>query len=543
MIDEAFIIFSPGFTIITGETGAGKSIMLGALSLLLGERAETKAITDKNAKTVVEAVFTSPDKTLEPLFVQLGVEWMADELVVRREVSATGRSRAFVNDTPVTLQTLTAVTRNLVDIHSQNSNIRLSESSNHLVLLDAYIGNENLLQEYKGLFTNYVEVRSKIKKIKERIEKNRESRELIAFQLEQLDKIKPREGELRQIEREFDILSDADQIREELGSAYAILDGRDDSVLSQISEAETGLQRVDVSFFAGEETDIPSRLSSLKIELKDIAETLRANLERIDSDPTRLSKVTARMNLLYDAIKRFKVKDDNELVALHNDLRHRLNEIDFGDEDIVSLEKEGRILGKKLKEKAELLTETRKAGAIRLSEELLKTAKPLGLPNLRFEVDFTQGKLTSTGGDSVEFLCSFNKNHPLNPVSKVASGGEMARLMLSLKSILARCTHLPTVIFDEVDTGVSGEIADKMGKMMKEMGEDMQVIAITHLPQVASKGESHLKVYKNDDGERTVSHIRQLDLEGRIAEIASMLSGSEVNEAARLNAKVLLGLE
>ena len=541
LIDNVSLQFAPGFTIITGETGAGKSIMLGALSLLLGERAETKAISDKSRKSVIEATFSHPDPDLQLIFEEQGLDWNPEEILVRREISATGRSRAFVNDSPVTLPVLTAVTGNLVDIHSQHSNFLMSQSSSHLAIIDAFCGNGTLLAEYRTDFGRYVTLRAKIRKIKQRIEKNRENRDFIAFQLEQLNKVNPKEGELKQIETEFDMLSDADQIREDLGSAYGLLDGSDNAALGQLSEAISYLLKVNLSLFVDDDgEEMMGRLENVRIELKDISETVRDYLDRVGSDPGRLAKVTARMNVLYDAIKHFRVADEEELVALHKELAEKLNAIDFGDDDVAQLEQEARVLARELKAKADLLTECRKKGAEQFSQRLVDTAMPLGLPNLRFEVEITQGKLTPDGQDIAEFMCSFNKNHPLQPMARVASGGETARLMLSIKSIMADCMHLPTVIFDEVDTGVSGEIADKMGAMMRAMGRDMQVLAITHLPQVAAKGDSHFKVYKTDEAERTISHVRSLEGEERVNEIAAMLSGTEVNEAARMNARSLL---
>lgn len=541
LIDNVSIRFSPGFTIITGETGAGKSIMLGALSLLLGERAETKAISDKTRKSVIEASFSNPDPELELIFEEHGLDWNPEEILVRREISPSGRSRAFVNDSPVTLPVLTSVTGNLVDIHSQHSNILLSQSSSHLAIIDAFCGNGNLLAEYRSDFGRYVTLRAKIRKIKQRLEKNRENRDFIAFQLEQLNKIAPKEGELKQVEQEFDMLSDADQIREDLGASYNLLDGGDNAVMGMLVEATSYLSRVNLSLFEESDADeLMRRLDNVRIELKDISETVRDYLDRVDSDPVRLAKVTARMNLLYDAIKHFKVADDEALVELHRELADKLNAIDFGDDDVAQLEQEARHLARELKAKADSLTELRMKGALDFAERLVATAVPLGLPNLRFSVEITQGKLTADGQDNAEFVCSFNKNHPMQPMARVASGGETARLMLSIKSIMAKCMHLPTVIFDEVDTGVSGEIADKMGAMMKNMGADMQVLAITHLPQVAAKGDSHFKVYKTDEEERTVSHVKVLDENERVDELAAMLSGTEVNEAARMNARSLL---
>ena len=541
LIDDLNLRFSPGLTIVTGETGAGKSIMLDALSLLLGERAETKAISDKTRKSVIEATFSSPDDSLRKLFEENALEWNAVELIVRREISPSGRSRAFVNDTPVNLQLLSAITSNLVDIHSQHSNIILSQSSSHLAIIDAFSGDGELLASYQKDFAAYVGLRSRIKRIKEQIEKNRENREFIVFQLEQLDKLKPKRGELKQIEQEFDMLSDSDQIREDLGMAYNCFESGDRSINALLAEATDSISRVNLSVFGEDvQEELMGRLENLRIELKDITETVYDFLDKVDSDPARLARVTSRMNQIYDAIKRFKVPGEDELVKLHEELQTKLDTIDNGDVDMEEMERKAKSLAKELKAKAAVLTSVRKEGAQRLSALITETAMPLGLQNLRFEVELTQGKLTSDGQDTADFLCSFNKNHEMQPMGKVASGGELARLMLSLKSIMAKCMNLPTVIFDEVDTGVSGEIADKMGDMMKRMGGEMQVLAITHLPQVASKGDSHFKVYKTDEETRTVSHVKRLDTEERVRELAGMLSGSTINEAALLNARTLL---
>ncbi len=541
LIDDLNLKFTPGLTIVTGETGAGKSIMLDALSLLLGERAETKAISDKSRKSVIEATFSSPSPELSKLLTDNGIEWNSAELIARREISASGRSRAFVNDTPVTLPVLSSITSNLIDIHSQHSNMVLSQSSSHLSIIDSFAGDAELLGRYRREFSEYVALRSKIKRIKEQIAKNKENREFIVFQLEQLDKLKPRKGELRQVEQEFDMLSDSDQIREDLGYAYNCFESGDRSINALLAEATESILKVNLDIFGDKvEEELAERLENLRIELKDITETVYDYLERVDSDPGRLAKVTARMNQIYDAIKRFKVMDEDGLVALHAELRGKLDSIDNGDGDLEEMEKQARTLAKDLKTLALELTGIRQEASVRLSELITETARPLGLQNLRFSVALTQGKLTADGQDTADFICSFNKNHEMQSMGKVASGGELARLMLSLKSIMAKCMNLPTVIFDEVDTGVSGEIADKMGDMMRRMGREMQVLAITHLPQVASKVDSHFKVYKTDNETRTVSHVRMLDKEERIRELAAMLSGKTINDAALLNARTLL---
>lgn len=540
LIEQLDLSFSMGLTIITGETGAGKSIMLGALGLLLGDRADSKAIGDKSRKTMVEATFSHLPQQMAAVFEKNNLEWEGDTLIVRRELSPSGRSRAFINDTPVTLPTLSEVTSLLLDIHSQHNNLILQNQSNHLTLLDDFSNNDTLLNSYRELFSQYVSLRQKIKKLKDRIEKDKEKREFIAFRLEQLDKIKPKEGELENIEKEFDLLSDAEQIRNDLGEACAILNENDNSVLSSISSVESLLGNNELSLISDEDEDILERILNIKVELRDIYESLSSYMERVESNPSRLAKLSGRMNLLYDTIKRFKVKDEKELIELYEELQTSLENIDTGDEELKDLEKQSRELALKIKNNADLLSESRKKNAGLFCDKLMETAKPLGLPNLSIQMDITPVKLTSDGQDKATLLCSFNKNHPLQSISAIASGGELARLMLSLKSIMTNTRNLPTIIFDEIDTGVSGEIADKMGRMMKEMAKNLQVIVITHLPQVAAKGDTHFKVYKTDTKDKTISHIRSLSHDERLKELASMLSGSNLNKEALANAEVML---
>ena len=541
LIEKLDLNFSKGFTIITGETGAGKSIILDALGLLLGERIESKAIADKTKKTLIEAYFTSLPDFLKDIFESNGLEWDKNLTIVRREISPSGRSRAFINDTPVTLQVLSDITLNLIDIHSQHNNLMLMKSSNQLAIIDDFSGNRELLDEYKQLFSKYVELRQEISKIKNNLEKEKEKKEFISFRLEQLDKIKPKSGELEKIEKEFDLLSDAEQIKNDLGEAYSLLDEGENSVLSSVSSIESLIGNVDFSLFAEEEEEnLYERIDAIKIELKDISETISSYIDKVEADPVRLSKLSSRMNLLYDTIKRFKVKDEDELVNLHEELKESLNSIEIGDENLSKLEKEAKSLALEIKKQAEILTEKRKEGAEKFAQKLKEIALPLGLANIQLSVELNKGKITSEGQDRIQILCSFNKNQSLQPLASVASGGETSRLMLSIKSIMSGKREMPTIIFDEIDTGVSGEIADKMGVMMKNMAEDMQVIAITHLPQVAAKGVSHFKVYKKDDSEKTVSHVKELTAEERINEIASMLSGSKLNNAALENARVLI---
>lgn len=541
LIDKVELGFSNGFTVITGETGSGKSIMLDALGLLLGERADTKAISDSSRKTIIEAVFSNPNEGLKTLFENNDIEWNDRELIIRREIQVSGRSRAFINDTPVNLSLLAEIGRLLIDIHSQNKNSILLSYSNYLSIIDSFARDQKKLNEYKDLYNRYATLRIKIKKEKERIEKNRENRDYITFRLAQLDKINPKEGELQKIEQEYDILSDTDRIREDLGNAYELLEGREPSVITEIARIESYISNINESFFNSEDSETPlQRLQNIRLELKDISETLYDKLEDIDSDPQRLLKVSARMNTLYDAIKNFKVKDEKELVELHESLKKQLSEWDDAPGNLSEWEKEARKIAGELKLKADELSEIRKSASESFSKKLMDTASSLGLPNINFEIELKKSKLNSEGQDTVDFLCSFNKNHDLQPVSKIASGGEMSRLMLSIKSIMADIMEMPTIIFDEIDTGVSGEIADKMGKLMGKMSDRMQVLSITHLPQVAAQGDYHFKVYKTDDTGKTRTLVRFLSPSEREEEIAGMLSGTNVNEAARHNARILI---
>lgn len=542
LIESLQLDFPAGLTIITGETGAGKSIMLGALSLLLGARADSRVIADPAAKSVVEARFTSLAPSLSSVFDRYQLDWDPEEAIVRREISANGRSRAFINDSPVNLQALSEVVSSLVDIHSQNSTYSLMTQRKQLEVIDAFAGNGALLEDYHRDFEEYRRLHIAIRRRREQLESDRRNMAIIAFQLEQLDKLDPKPGELERIEKEFDILSDADEIRERLGAAYNSLEVADISVLSLLSETVDNLRHVDFSLFSTPDSDddIMERLSQVEIELKDISETLRDYYESVDSDPVRLSRISKRMQQLYEAEKYFKISEKDGLVKLRESLRKQADSVGSGDSDLAEMEADARRKARELKMKANTLSERRREGAGAFARLLTEVATPLGLPNLNFEVAVTQGKLSSDGQDTVEFLCGFNKNQTPQPISKVASGGELSRLMLSVKCIMAGRMEMPTVIFDEIDTGVSGEIADKMGDMMRTMAEGKQVIAITHLPQVAAKGIAHFYVYKEDSESRTVSSVRKLSPDDRLREIARMISGSTVTPEALGAAKTLL---
>lgn len=544
LIDRVDLTLNEGLTILTGETGAGKSVMMGAISLLMGERADSKVLANREGKAVIEGVFDTVTPSIKELFDSNDLDWNDGQIIVRREIYANGRSRAFINDTPVTLPLLTEVAGGMVDIHSQHSNRLLSKPDYQLSIIDAIADNSETLADYKKDFSKFVGLRNKIKKLLDAIEKNRENRELRAFQLEQLSKINPKKGELEEVEKDYDILSDADDLRNRINQAAHILSMADESALTMIGDAGEAIDGIDFSLFEGTSDSshpgLMERLRNVYIELKDIGDSLSKIASGIESDPVRLSKVDARLKELYEAVKRFKMADFESLVDLYDSLK---KEKDGGSErleELKSLESEARKLGDQLKEKAEKISVSRSEAAKKFEKTLTDDARPLGLKNLRFNVNITKGKLTSDGKDTVEFLCAFNKNQSLMPLSQTASGGEMARLTLCIKAITANKLKLPTVIFDEIDTGVSGDIADRMGSMMADIAAGMQVFAITHLPQVAVKGKSHLLVYKHDEGERTVSHVKELNNEERVKEIARMLSGKEINEASLSNARSLL---
>lgn len=541
LIEKTDIEFPQGFTVITGETGAGKSIMLGALSLLMGARADSKVVTDKERKTIVEAHFTSPDLRIKDIFDEEGLDWEDDEIIVRREITSAGKSRGFVNDTPVNLNVLSSIAEKLIDIHSQHSNSILKKPGEQLSILDAFGNLNEELRDYRMIFREYVALRNKIKKAKEAITTGKENLEYIKFRLEHLDKLKPKKGELEVLEREFEILNDADRISANLGDALNFLGSGEESALSLLHKGSVTLDNIDNELLDPEgNSNLKERVDTLKIELRDIVDTLEGYMEKVNSDPERLEKVRVRIENLYESMKRFKVKDDAELVELHENLRKELASITGEDTDFTEMESQLKELAKRLKDSADHLSAKRREAAEKFSDELVEKISPLGLPNIKFEIDIKKGKLSVDGQDAIVFMCSFNLNHPMQPVSEIASGGEISRVMLGIKSVMTENMHLPTIIFDEVDTGVSGEIAHKMGKMMKEMSRNIQVMSVTHLPQVAANGDSHLKVYKKDEGDKTVSNIRMLKDEERVSEIAAMLSATEINEAALENARILL---
>lgn len=550
LIEGVDVEFGPGMTVITGETGSGKSIMLGALSLLTGGRADSRVVA--GGKSRIEATFEDVDPEMRRLFEERGIEWVeyddapgngpSNEVTIRREIAAEGRSKIYINDTPVTLATLAAIGPKLVYIHSQHANAGLSDEAEQLHVVDVFSGALAQLEDYRRDFRRFAALRRDIDRVKERNAKNRENEEFLRFQCGQLDALKPQKGELTEIEKRYEVLSDADEIKQRLASLASLFGSGDRGMLGDVAEARGIVDKIDFSLFGRdvEDQDIPARMEVMETEIRDIADAIDDMYSDLDTNPAALERLSSRMQAYYAAVKHFKVKEADELADLHIKLKQELGELTGDGGELPELERQAREMARVLKEKATVLTRMRQEGARLLGDEILAAARTLGLPNLKFEVRVSPAKLTSTGGDRVEFLCAFNRNATLQPVGDTASGGEMSRLMLSLKAVVARRMNMPTIVFDEVDTGVSGEIAEQMGLMMRRMGDDIQVMAITHLPQVAAQGVEHFKVYKRDEGDRTVTHVEKLDHEARVSEIAAMISGSEVTEAARENARALL---
>lgn len=550
LIEGVDVEFGPGMTVITGETGSGKSIMLGALSLLTGGRADSRVVA--GGKSRIEATFEDVDPEMRRLFEERGIEWVEygdadrtgtrNEVAIRREIAAEGRSKIYINDTPVTLATLAAIGPKLVYIHSQHANAGLSDEAEQLHVVDVFSGALAQLEDYRRDFRRFAALRRDIDRVKERNAKNRENEEFLRFQCGQLDALKPKKGELTEIEKRYEVLSDADEIKQRLASLASLFGSGDRGMLGDVAEARGIVDKIDFSLFGRdvEDQDIPARMEVMETEIRDIADAIDDMYSGLDTNPAALERLSSRMQAYYAAVKHFKVKEADELADLHIKLKQELGELTGDGGELPELERQAREMARVLKEKAGMLTRMRQEGARLLGDEIYAAARTLGLPNLKFEVRVSPAKLTSTGGDRVEFLCAFNRNATLQPVGDTASGGEMSRLMLSLKAVVARRMNMPTIVFDEVDTGVSGEIAEQMGLMMRRMGDDIQVMAITHLPQVAAQGVEHFKVYKRDEGDRTVTHVEKLDHEARVSEIAAMISGSEVTEAARENARALL---
>lgn len=541
LIDKLDIDFMPGFSVITGETGAGKSIILGAIGLLLGQRADVKAIKNGASKCIVEARFGIASYGMEAFFNELDLEYDPEECILRREVYANGKSRAFINDSPASLAQMKALGEKLIDIHSQHQNLLLNKEGFQLNILDILAQDEKQLAAYKQVYTQYKNTCKKLDTLIGQAEKSRQDEDYLRFQLEQLEEAELKEGEQNGLEQEAETLSHAEDIKAGLYRAGQLIDNAEaNGILSQTKECIQTLQGISKVYTSASEWT--ERLQSCYIELKDIAHDLSSAEDEVEFNPERLDYVNQRLNLIYNLQQKHRTDSIEALIDLANNYRKQLNDIASYDDRIAELRSLKDNLYDKVLEEAATLTRMRTDSARHIEEQMKKLLVPLGMPNVRFAVAMEQRKEPDANGtDNVTFLFSANKNGTLQNVASIASGGEIARVMLSLKAMIAGAVKLPTIIFDEIDTGVSGSIAEKMALIMRDMGrQNRQVISITHLPQIAARGTTHYKVYKEDTETGTNSYIRKLVPDERIHEIAHMLSGSTLTEAALNNARALL---
>ena len=541
LIDTLDINFDKNFSVITGETGAGKSIILGALSLISGQRADVKSIKAGADKCTIEGEFDiSLYNNMEELFNRFELDYDPASCILRRDLYVSGKSRAFVNDSPVPLSVLKEIASQLIDIHSQHQNLLLGDNLFQLKVLDIVAGNSALLSEYQSVFSCYQKQRKQLEELKEKAERSKTEQDYLQYQLTQLADANLSEGEQVALEEEQEMLVHAEEIKGALYKIAGLLSNDETGGAVQLVKDASNMAGTAGKYYASA-NGIEERLRSIYIDLQDLSFEVESKKESIEFDPERLNWVNERLNLLYSLEQKHRVQTVEELIALQNELECKLAEINSFDTQITALENEIERLFGTVKEKAEALSDMRKQAAKLVSSELQKSIAPLGMPNIRFEIRVAPRLEPNLyGANDVSFFFSANKNIPLRPVAEIASGGEIARLMLCLKALIAGKTALPTIIFDEIDTGVSGDIADKMGDIMQELGKKMQVFAITHLPQIAAKGDSHFFVYKEDGDTETFTRIRKLNREERIREIARMLSGANLTQASIANAKELL---
>ena len=539
LIDELDIELYPGFSVITGETGAGKSIILGAIGLLLGQRADSKAIKQGADKCVIEAQFDLSRYGMEDFFEENDIEYDASDCIIRRELTAAGKSRAFINDTPVQLSMLKELGERLVDIHSQHQNLLLNKQDFQLNVVDIIAGDEKELAAYQQAFTQYHAAEKELQALQESIEQNRQNADFLQFQCDELSQANLVEGEQEELEQKSETMSHSEEIKSALYEADNALSSEGTGVVVSLKTALSAIRQIEQVLPDAKE--LVERMDSSYIELKDIAQEISSQMEYVDFDPNELDAINNRLDKLYDLEKKYHVETIEELITKRDELKLQLDCIENSDEALEELQKKLAQLQMQAKKAADTLTKLRTKAAKQIEKEMQTRLVPLGMPNVRFSIQMTEGALGTSGQDQVAFLFSANTSTPLQPISQVASGGEIARVMLSLKAMISGAVKLPTIIFDEIDTGVSGKTAEKMAQIMQEMGQhERQVISITHLPQIAALGSAHYKVEKEETLKGTISKMRQLSPEERIGEIAQMLSGSDISEAAIQNAKQLL---
>ena len=542
LIEKLDIDLSSGFSVITGETGAGKSIILGALGLICGQRADAKALKAGAAKCLIEATFDVSGLHLEQFFADNDIDFDGAECIVRREINAAGKSRAFLNDTPVQLTVLKELSAYIIDIHSQHRNLLMGREDFLLSVLDVMADNAACKQEYTAAYTAYTAAEKELRRLREQVEKDQTDTEYMQFQFQQLEEANLKEGEQEELEQEQELLEHAEEIRQSLQGAYNMLNSEECAVTQQLRQAVNALRQVEnVMPTVAEWTE---RLESCRIELADLEQDIEQAAERTEGDPQRLAYLDERLSTLYSLQKKHRKTSVEELIELRDSLAEQLDRIENSDEYLAKMEASVKRLHQTLLDAGKALSKTRTAAAATLATGLSARLQPLGMPAVQVALRIAERPHPEASGmDAVTFLFSANKNVPMQDVSQIASGGEIARLMLSLKAILSAHQNLPTIIFDEIDTGVSGKMAERMAEVMQEMAQTCQVICITHLPQIAALGEAHYFVHKTESSDATTSSIKQLDDEGRIREIATMLSGAELTTAAIENAKALLRLE
>lgn len=541
LIDQLDIAFHSGFSVITGETGAGKSIILGAIGLLLGNRADSKQIKQGEKKCTIEAHFDLSHYGFESFFEDNDIDFEPEDTIIRRELTASGKSRAFINDTPVSLQMMRILGEQLIDIHSQHQNLLLQKDDFQLNVVDIIAQDSTALSAYHSSYQHYKESLQRLSDLKEQIAKAQENEEFMRFQFNELESAGLVEGRQQELEQESETLSHSEDIKTAYYEADHLLNDDDNGIIYKLGESLDSLSNIENVYPKAK--DVVQRLSSVHIELKDIASEVGSEVENIEFDPSRLDSINQQLDQLNTLEQKYHVSTEKELIEIRDNIAEQLQSIDNSDEELESLTKKVDEELKLCTEKAAKLTELRlKAGKI-VEKEMSQRLIPLGIPNVRFKVDITSKPLSLDGADKVQFLFSANTSTAMEPVAQVASGGEIARVMLSLKAMISGTVKLPTIIFDEIDTGVSGKIAQKMALIMQEMGNNnRQVISITHLPQIAALGSSHYKVEKEETAEGTRSHMRELNQEERVCEIAQMLSGADISDAALQNARELLNL-
>jgi DNA repair protein RecN (Recombination protein N) len=540
LIDNLDISFSKKLNIMTGETGAGKSIILGALSLILGQRAESKYFFNQQKKCVIEGTFLVNGFQLNEFFAENDLDYDL-ETVLRREISSDGKTRAFINDTPVNLTTLKKLGEKLIDVHSQHATLEINDEDFQLLVIDTVAGNQNLLNNYREVFKSFKKAQTRLKDLISQSEQSKSDLDYFQFQFDELGKANLIVGEQTELEQELDSLTHAEDIKKSLVSSISILSENEPSAIVQIKEAAANLANAEK--YNPQISSLTERLNSCLIEVKDIL----SEIERIEQssmiNEARLQEVSDRIDLIYSLQKKHRAESDIELIAIRDEISNKLNSILFADEDIEKLKVEVDNHYKKVLELSLQLGKSRTECIPKVEMQVMNTLAQIGMPNAVLQVvndTLPEGKFDQNGNNQIRFLFSANKGQSPLPMNKVASGGELSRLMLSIKSLIAVHTALPTIIFDEIDTGISGEVALKVGNIMEKLSKNMQVIAITHLPQIASKGDTHFRVYKDEKGESTNTNINKLNEEERILELAKMLSGDNPGESAIQNARELL---